>query len=129
MELVRVALNGKQEKTGSAVAKSLWLLKKKAPVVRLVVSYADSEQGHSGIIYQATNWIYTGFSIDSNLIIDGEPLSSIRGTMILLLDLGLSVAEAITWLYELNSELGTEPITALLAGHKAPVRRAAQALG
>jgi len=72
VELVRVALNGKQEKTGSAVAKSLWLLKKKAPVVRLVVSYADSEQGHSGIIYQATNWIYTGFSIDSNLIIDGE---------------------------------------------------------
>lgn len=67
--------------------------------------------------------------VPANLIIDGEPLSSIRGTMILLLDLGLSVAEAITWLYELNSELGTEPITALLAGHKAPVRRAAQALG
>jgi hypothetical protein len=57
------------------------------------------------------------------------PLSSIHGTLILLNDLGLSRDESIVWLYELNSELGTEPITALLAGHKAPVRRAAQGLG
>ena len=67
--------------------------------------------------------------VPANLIVDGEPLSSIRGTMILLLDLGLSLQEAITWLYEVNDELGTEPISALLAGHKAPVRRAAQELG
>lgn len=67
--------------------------------------------------------------VPANLIVDGEPLSSIRGTMILLLDLGLSLQEAITWLYEFNDELGTEPISALLAGHKAPVRRAAQGLG
>ena len=67
--------------------------------------------------------------VPANLIVDGEPLSSIRGTMILLLDLGLSLQEAITWLYEVNDELGTEPISALLAGHKAPVRRAAQGLG
>jgi len=25
-----------------------------------VISYADTEQGHSGIVYQATNWHYTG---------------------------------------------------------------------
>lgn len=25
-----------------------------------VVSYADSEWGHAGIVYQATNWLYTG---------------------------------------------------------------------
>ena len=67
--------------------------------------------------------------VPANLIVDGEPLSSIRGTMILLLDLGLSLQEAITWLYKVNDELGTEPISALLAGHKAPVRRAAQGLG
>ncbi|HBB38790.1 MAG TPA: DNA-binding protein [Candidatus Aquiluna sp.] len=67
--------------------------------------------------------------VPANLIVDGEPLSSIRGTMILLLDLGLSLQDAITWLYEVNDELGTEPISALLAGHKAPVRRAAQGLG
>ncbi len=29
----------------------------------ILVSYADSAQGHCGIIYRATNWIYTGMSI------------------------------------------------------------------
>lgn len=28
----------------------------------ILVSYADSAQGHHGYIYQATNWIYTGIS-------------------------------------------------------------------
>jgi hypothetical protein len=28
----------------------------------IIVSFADSEQGHVGYIYQATNWIYTGVS-------------------------------------------------------------------
>jgi len=62
LELVRVALNGKQEQTSKAVAISLKLLKKQAPTVRLVYSYADVDQDHIGIIYQATNWIYLGQS-------------------------------------------------------------------
>tara|TARA_R110000772_G_scaffold171640_1_gene283542 strand:- start:642 stop:1298 length:657 start_codon:yes stop_codon:yes gene_type:complete len=39
-----------------------------------VISYADTEQGHSGIIYQATNWHYTGAtkSHDKAYIIDGK---------------------------------------------------------
>ena len=28
----------------------------------LVVSYAEISQGHTGVVYQATNWIYTGLS-------------------------------------------------------------------
>jgi hypothetical protein len=28
----------------------------------IVVSFADTEQGHKGIVYQATNWLYTGLS-------------------------------------------------------------------
>lgn len=38
-----------------------------------VVSYADSEWGHAGIIYQATNWLYTGAtkSHDHAYLIDG----------------------------------------------------------
>jgi hypothetical protein len=38
-----------------------------------VVSYADTEQGHSGIVYQATNWIYTGAtkSHDKAYLVDG----------------------------------------------------------
>jgi hypothetical protein len=30
--------------------------------VKFLVTYADPSQGHSGTIYQATNWIYTGLS-------------------------------------------------------------------
>lgn len=60
LELVRVALNGKQESTSQALGISLRLLKKYCPMVDMVVSYADLDQEHTGIIYQATNWIYTG---------------------------------------------------------------------
>lgn len=67
--------------------------------------------------------------IPAHLIVDGEPLSSIRGTLLLLLDLGLSIGEAIEWLYDENDDLGEAPIASLLKGHKAPVRRAAQTLG
>lgn len=28
----------------------------------IIVSYADTSQGHHGYIYQATNWLYTGLS-------------------------------------------------------------------
>ncbi len=35
---------------------------KKNTEVKLLVSYADPSQGHLGIIYQATGWIYTGLS-------------------------------------------------------------------
>lgn len=58
IELVRMALNGKQESTSKALAISLKLLKKDCPTVKLIVSYADKGQAHVGTIYQATNWIY-----------------------------------------------------------------------
>lgn len=60
LELVRVALNGKQETTSQCVAASLKELRRIDPIVRMVVSYADIDQNHVGTIYQATNWIYEG---------------------------------------------------------------------
>lgn len=62
LELVRVALNGEQGHghTSEAVAAALRMLRRDAPLCRLVVSYADEDQDHLGIIYQATNWIYVG---------------------------------------------------------------------
>lgn len=60
LELVRVALNGKQEATSQALAMTLRELHKIAPHIKLIVSYADLDQNHAGIIYQATNWIYLG---------------------------------------------------------------------
>ena len=66
LELVRVALNGKQEQTSKAVAMSLKQLHKDNPLVQIVVSYADHRQKHLGTIYQATNWIYLGKTITSD---------------------------------------------------------------
>lgn len=63
IELVRMALNGKQSCTSKVLALSLKLVKKDCPLAKIIVSYADTEQGHTGIIYQATNWIYLGASI------------------------------------------------------------------
>jgi len=57
-ELTRVALNGKQKSTSKAIALSLRLLKKDAPLLQLVVSYADKGQKHTGIVYQASNWFF-----------------------------------------------------------------------
>lgn len=61
-ELVRVALNGKQTCTSECVAASLRQIHKDAPQLKIIVSYADADQEHYGIIYQATNWIYLGLT-------------------------------------------------------------------
>lgn len=41
----------------------------------IIVSYAEPEMGHMGIVYQATNWIYTGLSAKrTNWHIEGVDL-------------------------------------------------------
>ena len=56
-ELNRLCVNDNLPKNTLSffVAKSLSFLDN-----MIIVSYADSGQGHYGYIYQATNWIYTG---------------------------------------------------------------------
>ena len=43
-----------------AISQSFKWLKKYAPDVKVLISYADPEQNHAGGIYQATNWLYQG---------------------------------------------------------------------
>lgn len=57
-ELVRVALNGKQNKTSQVVSMAVRLFKKSNPLVRILVSYADTDEGHNGTLYQAMNWYF-----------------------------------------------------------------------
>lgn len=66
--------------------------------------------------------------VPADFISDGEPLSELRGTLIVLADAGFSDEEAMTWLLSEDDSLGIAPIDALLAGRKAEVRRVAQAL-
>lgn len=70
-ELSRLVVQTTQKNAASfLVGNSLRMLA--APCA--VISYADTEQGHSGIVYQATNWIYTGAtkSHDKAYVVDGK---------------------------------------------------------
>jgi excisionase family DNA binding protein len=64
--------------------------------------------------------------IPAELIVAGEPLPPLRGTIILLLDSGYSIEESVQWLYTHSDVLGQTPLQSLLEGKKAPVRRLAQ---
>lgn len=77
VELVRVALNGKQNTTSECVATALRVLHKDAPQIKIVVSFADADQQHFGTIYQATNWIYLGMNLENErgaFIINGKKM-------------------------------------------------------
>lgn len=59
-ELVRVALRDHETPVSRMLAVALRLLKRRCPGLRLVISYAASEEGHYGGIYQAGGWLYEG---------------------------------------------------------------------
>ncbi|MCY7326016.1 MAG: DNA-binding protein [Microbacteriaceae bacterium] len=66
--------------------------------------------------------------VPASFIRNGEPLSELKGTLVLLADSGFNDDEAMRWLLGVDDSLGTSPIEALRAGRKAEVRRVAQAL-
>jgi len=61
-ELVRVALTSHIAPVSKIMALAVKFLKRENQGLRLVVSYADPEQGHHGGIYQACGWVYRGLS-------------------------------------------------------------------
>lgn len=69
-ELRRIAFREHKYPLSQIVSHSLRLIKRKNPGLRLVVSFADPEEGHSGIIYQAGNWIYSGMTSPSFVYMD-----------------------------------------------------------
>jgi hypothetical protein len=66
--------------------------------------------------------------VPSSFIRDGNPLTELHGTIIVLSDLHFSDEEILTWLLEDDDALGVAPIDALWAGRKAEVRRVAMTL-
>ena len=57
IELNRLVLKDNLPNEASfLVSRSLKML----PTPKVVVSYADTAQDHAGIVYQATNWLFTG---------------------------------------------------------------------
>ena len=59
-ELVRVSMTNHKTPVSRVIAITLRMLRKAFPGLRLVVSFADPSEGHSGGIYKAGGWIYTG---------------------------------------------------------------------
>ena len=68
------------------------------------------------------------FAVPDIFIVDGRPLSSLRGTIIVLQDAGFSDDEVIDWLLAVEDSIGQAPISALRQGRKSEVRRVAQSL-
>lgn len=57
------------------ISQSIRHIKNNYSDVKVLVSFADPEQGHTGIVYQATNWLYCGKSQpDEWYIVDGEKI-------------------------------------------------------
>jgi len=71
-ELVRVALTSHATPVSRMIAVALSMLRTQSPGVRVVVSFADSREGHHGGIYQAGGWLYVGSFIHHVLKVHNE---------------------------------------------------------
>jgi hypothetical protein len=73
IELSRLIINENLPK--NTLSRFLSMALKAIQNPHVVVSYADQSFGHTGYIYQATNWIYTGTSsAEAKIFINGEEL-------------------------------------------------------
>lgn len=71
-ELTRLVVDeGVKNGASFLISQSLKMLSQKPCAI---VSYADSMHGHSGIVYQATNWLYTGGTVSHDKLykVDGK---------------------------------------------------------
>ena len=59
-ELVRVALDTHIAPVTQILSTTRKLLKELRPELQMLVSYADPNHGHTGVIYRADNWVYLG---------------------------------------------------------------------
>lgn len=60
IELVRIALFKHITPVSKILSISVKMIKKHNPKLKMIVSFADQNQGHHGGIYQGSNWIYVG---------------------------------------------------------------------
>ena len=76
-ELTRVALRAHITPVTKMLSVCLSKIKKDWPVIKLIVSYADLDQGHEGKIYRAGNWTFLGHLLTNPpLFIEGRKVQS-----------------------------------------------------
>jgi hypothetical protein len=71
-ELVRVALRDHATPVSQLIASTIKQLHATNTGLRLIVSFADTAQGHHGGIYQAGNWLYLGQSLHHRIKLNGK---------------------------------------------------------
>lgn len=65
-ELQRVALRQHISPVSKMISRAIKMLRQQSPGLLMLVSFADTGQGHHGGIYQASNWIYAGTTSGAN---------------------------------------------------------------
>lgn len=71
-ELTRVALTEHATPTSRIIAIAIKMLRGACPGLRLIVSFADTEQGHHGGIYQAGGWVFVGSTAYHAIFVKGK---------------------------------------------------------
>jgi hypothetical protein len=73
VELCRIALDGHKTAVSRIISIAVKMLKREMPGIRLLVSYADLNQGHEGKIYQASNWMFVGMTgYEAGITLNGK---------------------------------------------------------
>lgn len=97
-ELSRLVVQSKTKNAASyLVGNSLKMLE---PKPCAVVSYADMQQQHCGIVYQATNWIYTGSTVSHDKL---YLVGGVKTHPMTLRDMGIT--DPVRWAKENNIEM------------------------
>lgn len=56
------------------ISQSLKLLRQDKEYIKIIISFADTREGHLGYVYQATNWNFIGYSVagGGSVLIEGK---------------------------------------------------------
>lgn len=74
VELTRVALRSHKASVSRILSIAVKMFRRHCPGIKVIVSYADTTQGHHGGIYQAAGWIYEGATRTEAIRIHGKPI-------------------------------------------------------
>jgi len=116
-ELVRIALTTHKSSVSRIMSIAFRFMKRENSKMRLVVSFADTEQGHHGGIYQATNWVYNGLTASADEYLyngkrwHGRAFRKSHGSHLNYLDKGLKIvrgAQKHRYLMPLDKEMAEQ---------------------
>ena len=113
-ELVRISLKKHLTPVSRIMMLAIKFLSKSNKGIKLIVSFADTDQGHHGGIYQATNWIYNGKTQSADEYLykgkkwHGRAFRKSNGSHLKYIDKGLKIVKGSTkhrYLMPLDNEM------------------------